>query len=64
MATAAITNKAVFQQKAGQKQQNSSIKERFPNYLRAYGAQTVYGLLALNRNTDAYRNYSILNGGR
>ncbi|MDE7313800.1 MAG: hypothetical protein K2N87_19615 [Eubacterium sp.] len=62
MATAAITNKTVFQAKAEQK--NSSIKERFPNYLRAYGAQTVYGLLALNRNTDAYRNFSILNGGR
>lgn len=64
MTTTAMKKYTAFQTKAGQKQPGSSIRERFPNYLRSYGAQSVYGVLAFHRSTDAYRNYSILNSGR
>ena len=55
----AMTNHTGY--KTNDSQQTGGIKERFPNYLRAYGAQPV---LAVNRSADMYRNFSVLNSGR
>ncbi len=59
---AAMTNHTGY--KTNDSQQTGGIKERFPNYLRAYGAQPVCGVLAVNRSADMYRNFSVLNSGR